>query len=63
MTDLHDAWIIQLDSLITHAENIRRDNIMEYKDEQLEAYDTALHMIVLLMRAMIEDLQGNKDDL
>tara|TARA_R100000315_G_C5098363_1_gene56384 strand:+ start:162 stop:368 length:207 start_codon:yes stop_codon:yes gene_type:complete len=59
---LYDAWVVQLDSLIKHAENFRRDNIMKYKGKQLEAFDAGLHMMVLLMGAMIEDIQGNKDD-
>lgn len=59
---LYDAWVVQLDSLIKHAENIRRDNVMKYKGKQLEAFDAGLHMIVLLMDAMIKDIQGNKDE-
>ena len=61
---LHDAWVVQLDSLIKHAENLRRENIFEYKDKELESFDAGLHMMVLLMGAMIEDIQkGSKDDL
>ena len=61
---LHDAWVVQLDSLIKHAENLRRENIFEYKDIELESFDAGLHMMVLLMGAMIEDIQkGSKDDL
>lgn len=54
---LHDAWIVQLDSLIKHAENLRRDNVMKYKGKELEAFDVGLHLIVLLMNAMIKDIQ------
>jgi len=57
---LHDAWVVQLDSLIKHAENIRRDNVMKYKGKELKAFDVGLHLIVLLMNAMIEDIQTGK---
>ena len=61
---LHDAWVVQLDSLIKHAENLRRENIFKYKDKELESFDAGLHMMVLLMGAMIEDIQkGSKDDM
>ena len=56
---LYDAWIVQLDSLIKHAENFRRENVMKYKGKQLESFDAGLHMMVLLMKAMIEDLKKN----
>tara|TARA_R100001463_G_scaffold2715_2_gene11167 strand:- start:5934 stop:6146 length:213 start_codon:yes stop_codon:yes gene_type:complete len=58
---LHDAWVVQLDSLIKHAENIRRDNVMKYKGKELKAFDVGLHLIVLLMNAMIEDIQTGID--
>ena len=31
---LHDEWVVQLYSLIKHAENLRRENIFEYKDKE-----------------------------
>mgnify|MGYP003108424449 CR=1 FL=1 len=61
MSSLHHAWIVQLDSLIKEAENFRRDNVMEYKGKELKAFDTGLHMMALLMKAMIEDLQKETD--
>ena len=45
-----------------NAENFRRDNVMKYKGKELKSFDAGLHMMVLLMKAMIEDIQGNKDD-
>ena len=57
---LHDAWVVQLDSLIKHATNFRRDNVLNYEDKELEAFDAGLHMMVLLMKAMIEDIQTGK---
>ena len=61
MSQLHHAWIVQLNSLIKEAENFRRDNVMEYKKKELKAFDAGLHMMVLLMKAMIEDLQKELD--
>ncbi len=57
---IHDAWVVQLDSLIKHAANFRRDNVLNYKGKELEAFDAGLHMMTLLMRAMIEDIQSGK---
>ena len=34
---------------------------MEYKKKELKAFDAGLHMMVLLMKAMIEDLQKELD--
>tara|TARA_R100001463_G_scaffold119819_1_gene175777 strand:+ start:1018 stop:1263 length:246 start_codon:yes stop_codon:yes gene_type:complete len=56
-TFLHDAWIVQLDSLIRHAKHFRTENVMKYKGKQKGAFDAGLTMIILLMEAMIEDLQ------
>ena len=58
---LHDAWVVQLDSLIEHAENIRRDNVMKYKGRELKAFDIGLHLMVILMNAMLEDIQTGID--
>jgi hypothetical protein len=53
---LHDAWIVQLDSLIKHAKHFRKENVMKYKGKQKGAFDGGLTMMVLLMEAMIDDL-------
>ena len=53
---LHDAWIVQLDSLIKHAENFRRLNVLEYKGKELKAFDSGLHLMVILMKSMVEEL-------
>jgi hypothetical protein len=53
---LHDAWIVQLHSLIKHAKHFRVDNVMKYKGKQKGAFDAGLTMMVLLMEAMIKDL-------
>ena len=61
---LHDAWIVQLDSLIKHAKHFRTENVMKYKGKEKGAYDAGLTMIILLMEAMIEDLrQESKEKL
>tara|TARA_R100000388_G_C7241266_1_gene161566 strand:+ start:1559 stop:1771 length:213 start_codon:yes stop_codon:yes gene_type:complete len=57
---LHDAWVVQLDSLIKHAANFREKNVMEYKGKELKAFDTGLGMMVVLMKAMIKDIQSGK---
>lgn len=57
---LHDAWVVQLDSLIKHAASFRRDNVLNYEGKELEAFDAGLHMMTLLMKAMIEDIQAGK---
>ena len=34
---------------------------MKYKGKELEAFDVGLHLIVLLMNAMIKDIQTGED--
>ena len=55
-------WIVQLDELVGHALKMRDDNVMKYEDKELEAFETGLNMMVLLMKAMIEDMVGERND-
>ena len=56
MANSLDLWIVQLDDLIQHAIKIRNDNVMEYKDKELEAFETGLNIFTLLMKEMVKDL-------
>ncbi len=56
MANSLDLWIVQLDDLIQHAIKIRNDNVMEYKDKELEAFETGLNIFTLLMKKMAEEM-------
>jgi len=60
MANSLDMWIVQLDELVGHALKIRNDNVMKYKKKELEAFETGLNMMVLLMKAMVEDMVGER---
>ena len=62
MTDARDLWIVQLDDLIKHALKIRDENVMKYRGKQLEAFEMGLNMQVLLMKAMMDDMLKEKED-
>ena len=62
MANSLDMWIVQLDELVGHALKMRDDNVMKYEDKELEAFETGLNMMVLLMKAMIEDMVGERND-
>ena len=55
-----DLWIVQLDDLIQHALKIRDDNVMEYKDKELEAFEMGLNIFTLLMKEMLKDMLGEE---
>ncbi len=57
-----DLWIVQLDGLIKHALRLRDDNVMKYKRNMKKAFDMGLNMMVLLMRAMLDDMIKEKKD-
>ena len=57
MANSLDMWVVQLDDLIQHAIKIRNENVMEYKDKELEAFDeTGLNIFTLLMKKMAEEM-------
>ncbi len=62
MSRVKDAWVVLLNELIIHAGNFRAKNVMEYKDKELEAFDTGLGMMVVLMKNMIRDILEEKKD-
>jgi len=55
-----DLWIVQLDSLIKHALEIRDTNVMKYKRNAKKAFEMGINMLVLLMKNMIEDMVEEK---
>ena len=61
MTDARDLWIVQLDDLIKHALKIRDDNVMKYQKNVKKAFEMGLNMMVLLMRAMLDDMIKEKN--
>ncbi len=56
MANSLDMWVVQLDDLIQHAIKIRNENVMEYKDKELEAFETGLNIFTLLMKKMAEEM-------
>ena len=56
MANSLDLWIVQLDDLIQHAIKIRNENVMEFKDKELEAFETGLNIFTLLMKKMAEEM-------
>ena len=63
MANSLDMWIVQLDELIQHAIKIRNDNVMEYNDKELEAFETGLNIFTLLMKEMVRDMVGERKKL
>ena len=63
MANSLEMWIVQLDELIQHAIKIRNDNVMEYKDKELEAFETGLNIFTLLMKQMVRDMVGERKKL
>ena len=55
------AWVVQLNELIEHAIKIRNENVMEYEDKELEAFETGLNIFTLLMKEMLKDMLGESD--
>ena len=56
MANSLEMWVVQMDDLIQHAINIRNENVMEYKDKELEAFETGLNIFTLLMKEMVKDM-------
>ena len=57
-----DLWIVQLDSLIKHALEIRDTNVMGYKRNAKKSFEMGINMLVLLMKNMIKDMVEEKKD-
>jgi len=61
MSNSLHAWVVQLNELIDHAIKIRDENVMEYEDKELEAFETGLNIFTLLMKEMLKDMLGESD--
>ena len=62
MVNSLDMWLGQLDELVQHALRIREDNVMEYKGKNKKAFEMGLNMFILLMKEMVKDMLGEKDE-
>ena len=62
MSSVKDALVVLLNELIVHAGNFRAKNVMEYQDKELEAFDTGLGMMVVMMKTMMRDILEEKKD-
>ena len=62
MVNSLDMWIVQLDELIQHGLKIREDNVMDYKGKNKKAFEMGLNMFILLMKEMVKDMLGEKDE-
>ena len=62
MSSVKDIWVVLLNELIIHAGNFRANNVMEYKDKELEAFDAGLGMKEKIKKNMIRDILEEKKD-
>ena len=58
----YDGWTVVLHELMIHVQKFVDDNPMEYKGKELKAYTTALGMVSVLAKQMIQDIQQEKAD-
>ncbi len=58
-----DVWTVVLHELMMHIQKFIDDNPMGYKKKELKAYTTALGMVSILCKNMIEDINREPDDL
>ena len=58
----YDGWTVVLHEMMMHVQRFVDDNPMEYKGKELKAYTTALGMVSVLAKQMIQDLQQEKAD-
>tara|TARA_A100001391_G_scaffold149412_1_gene106892 strand:+ start:448 stop:642 length:195 start_codon:yes stop_codon:yes gene_type:complete len=58
----YDGWTVVLHEMMLHIQKFVDDNPMEYKGKELKAYTTALGMVSILAKQMIEDIQREKAD-
>ena len=58
----YDGWTVVLHELMIHVQKFVDDNPMEYTGKELKAYTTALGMVSVLAKQMIEDIQREKAD-
>ena len=58
----YDGWTVVLHEMMIHVQKFVDDNPMEYKGKEMKAYTTALGMVSILCKNMIEDIQREKAD-
>ena len=58
----YDGWTVVLHEMMIHIQKFVDDNPMEYKGKELKAYTTALGMVSILAKNMLEDIQREKAD-
>ena len=58
----YDGWTVVLHEMMMHVQKFVDDNPMEYKGKELKAYTTALGMVSVLAKQMIQDIQQEKAD-
>ena len=57
-----DVWTVVLHELIMHIQKFVDDNPMGYKGKEMKAYTTALGMVSILCKNMIEDINREPVD-
>tara|TARA_R100001510_G_C7556184_1_gene138018 strand:+ start:237 stop:431 length:195 start_codon:yes stop_codon:yes gene_type:complete len=58
----YDGWTVVLHEMMIHIQKFVDDNPMEYDGKEFKAYTTALGMVSVLAKQMIEDIQREKAD-
>ena len=58
----YDGWTVVLHEMMMHVQRFVDDNPMEYKGKELKAYTTALGMVSVLAKQMIQAIQQEKAD-
>ena len=55
-----DVWTVVLYEIMMHIQKFVDDNPMDYKGKEKKAYTTALGMVSVLCKHMIEDISEEK---
>ena len=56
----YDGWTVVLHEMMMHVQKFVDDNPMDYKGKEKKAYTTALGMVSVLCKHMIEDIKGQE---
>tara|TARA_R100001460_G_scaffold14957_1_gene33326 strand:- start:602 stop:805 length:204 start_codon:yes stop_codon:yes gene_type:complete len=57
-----DVWTVVLHEIMMHVQKFVDDNPMDYKKKELKAYTTALGMVSILCKNMIEDINREPEN-
>ena len=57
-----DVWTVVLHEMMMYIQKFVDDNPMDYKKKELKAYTTALGMVSILCKNMIEDINRGPAD-